>query len=54
MESKKPHAKIGYLSENLGKRLSIDENLPNGELYTILTSKAASRKGNHSGNDCWN
>jgi hypothetical protein len=34
--------KIKYLPENLGKRLSIDETaLSNGELYTILTNKAA-------------
>jgi hypothetical protein len=31
-----------YLSENIGKRLSID--LSNGELYTILTNKAAKGK----------
>jgi hypothetical protein len=31
--------------ENLGKRLSIDETaLSNGELYTILTNKAAKGK----------
>jgi hypothetical protein len=34
-----------YLSENIGKRLSIDEtSLSNGELYTILTNKAAKGK----------
>jgi hypothetical protein len=39
----KPHAKNGLLfPENIGKRLSIDEtSLSNGELYTILTNKAA-------------
>jgi hypothetical protein len=34
-----------YLSENIGKRLSIDEtSLSNCELYTILTNKAAKGK----------
>jgi hypothetical protein len=33
------------LAENIGKRLSIDEtSLSNGELYTILTNKAAKGK----------
>jgi hypothetical protein len=45
--------KIGLSSREL-KRLSIDETaLSNGELYTILTNKAA-RKKNHSSYDCWN
>jgi hypothetical protein len=45
MESK-PHAKDWLIfPENLGKRLSIDETaLSNGELYTILTNKAAKGK----------
>jgi hypothetical protein len=40
--------------ENLGKRLSIDETaLSNGELYTILTNKAAKgKKGTYM--ICWN
>jgi hypothetical protein len=34
------------LFQNIGKRLSIDEtSLSNGELYTILTNKAAKVKG---------
>jgi hypothetical protein len=42
----KPHAKrLAYFPENIGKRLSIDEtSLSNGELYTILTNKAAKGK----------
>jgi hypothetical protein len=37
--------KIGLSFENIGKRLSIDETyLSNGELYTILTNKAAKGK----------
>jgi hypothetical protein len=37
--------RLAYLPENLGKRLSIDETaLSNGELYTILTNKAAKGK----------
>jgi hypothetical protein len=37
--------KVAYLPENLGKRLSIDETaLSNGELYTILTNKAAKKE----------
>jgi hypothetical protein len=54
MESK-PHAKDWLIfPENLGKRLSIDETaLSNGELYTILTNKAAKEK-EHSSYDCWN
>jgi hypothetical protein len=36
--------KIGLSFENIGKRLSIDEPLSNGELYTILTNKAAKGK----------
>jgi hypothetical protein len=44
--------KITY--ENLGKRLSIDETaLSNGELYTILTNKAAKGKKETIGSyDC--
>tara|TARA_R110000868_G_C10782467_1_gene755614 strand:- start:676 stop:984 length:309 start_codon:yes stop_codon:yes gene_type:complete len=42
----KSHAKQWLIfPENLGKRLSIDEtSLSNGELYTILTNKAAKGK----------
>lgn len=42
----KPHAKQWLVfPKNLGKRLSIDETtLSNGELYTILTNKAAKGK----------
>jgi hypothetical protein len=37
--------RLAYLPENLGKRLSIDETaLSNGELYTILTNKAAKER----------
>jgi hypothetical protein len=37
--------RLVYLPENLVKRLSIDETaLSNGELYTILTNKAAKGK----------
>jgi hypothetical protein len=37
--------KIVIFPENIGKRLSIDEtSLSNGELYTILTNKAAKGK----------
>jgi hypothetical protein len=45
MESKL-HAKDWLIfPENLGKRLSIDETaLSNGELYTILTNKAAKER----------
>jgi hypothetical protein len=40
--------------QNIGKRLSIDEtSLSNGELYTILTNKAAKGKRIYSSNDCW-
>ncbi|MFV8271563.1 ISL3 family transposase [Flavobacterium sp. GT2N3] len=36
---------MAYFPENLGNRLSIDEtSLSNGELYTILTNKAAKGK----------
>jgi hypothetical protein len=53
MESK-PRKRLAYLSRNLGKRLSIDETSFNGELYTILTNKAAKEERNHSSYDCWN
>ena len=38
---------MDYFPKNIGKRLSIDEtSLTNGELYTILTNKAANgRRG---------
>jgi hypothetical protein len=51
----KPHAKDWLIfPENIGKRLSIDEtSLSNGELYTILTNKAAKGKRIYSSNDCW-
>ena len=44
--NQKPHAKDWLIfPENLGNRLSIDETaLSNGELYTILTNKAAKGK----------
>jgi transposase len=46
MWNQKPHAKEWLIfPENIGKRLSIDEtSLSNGELYTILTNKAAKGK----------
>jgi hypothetical protein len=44
--------RLAYLSENLGKSLSIDETAFN-ELYTILTNKAAKER-NNSSYDCWN
>jgi hypothetical protein len=38
--------KNGLFFQKTGKRLSIDEtSLSNGELYTILTNKAAKAKG---------
>jgi hypothetical protein len=41
--------KIGLSSRELSKRLSIDETaLSNGELYTILTNKAAKGKEHSS------
>jgi hypothetical protein len=43
--------RLAYLSENLGKRLSIDKRLFNGELYTILTNKAAKERKEHSSYD---
>jgi hypothetical protein len=44
MESK-THAKDWLIfPENLGKRLSKETALSNGELYTILTNKAAKGK----------
>jgi hypothetical protein len=37
--------RLAYFPENIGKRLSIDETaLSNGELYTILTNKAAKER----------
>jgi hypothetical protein len=46
--------RLAYFPENIGKRLSIDEtSLSNGELYTILTNKAAKGKRIYSSNDCW-
>jgi hypothetical protein len=46
--------KSGLFLENIGKRLSIDEpTCPNGELYTILTNKAAKERI-YSSYDCWN
>jgi transposase len=46
MWNQKSHAKEWLIfPENIGKRLSIDEtSLSNGELYTILTNKAAKGK----------
>lgn len=46
MWNQKPHAEEGLIFlENIGKRLSIGEtSLSNGELYTILTNKAAKGK----------
>jgi hypothetical protein len=41
---KKPHAKDWLIfPENIGKRLSMMKTLSNGELYTILTNKAAKK-----------
>lgn len=44
--NQKPHAKDWLVfPDNIGKGLSIDEtSLSNGELYTILTNKAAKGK----------
>jgi hypothetical protein len=53
MESKN-HTQDWLFPENLGKRLSIDEIALIGELYTILTNKAAKEERNHSSYDCWN
>jgi hypothetical protein len=46
LKAGKNHMKrLAYFSRNIGKRLSIDEtSLSNGELYTILTNKAAKGK----------
>jgi transposase len=45
VESKTTRKNMLIFPENIGKRLSIDEtSLSNGELYTILTNKAAKGK----------
>jgi hypothetical protein len=42
---KKHTQRMADFPENIGKRLSIDEtSLSNGELYTILTNKAAKER----------
>jgi hypothetical protein len=45
---------LAYFSRKIGKKRLIDEtSLSNGELYTILTNKAAKGKRIYSSNDCW-
>jgi hypothetical protein len=52
---KNTRKRMADFPENIGKRLSIDEtSLSNGELYTILTNKAAKGKKGAIVNGCRN